>query len=52
MIGCGYLVFALRRTYSEGWAPTLLKAATLSVLYLFAFAFTLIGLIGLTALTL
>lgn len=49
---CIYLVLALRRTYGEPWGRTFLKAGTLAVLYLFAFAFTLIGLIGLTALTL
>ena len=47
-----YLVFAVRRTYGEGWGGTVVKAASLSVLYLFAFAATLIVLIGLTALTL
>ena len=46
-----YFAIALRRTYGEGWGSTLVKSGTLSLLYLFAFAITLIGLMGLTAFT-
>jgi hypothetical protein len=46
-----YLMAALRRAYGEGWGLTLAKTGALALVYACAFAFTLLGLIGLTALT-
>jgi hypothetical protein len=46
-----YLVLALRRVYGQGRLLTLAKTGALAGVYLFAFTFTLLALIALTALT-
>lgn len=47
-----YLLRAMRRVYAQSWWKTVPKYALLGVAYLFALAFTGIGLLAYTALTL